>query len=339
MAGETCPTCRGTGWLVRRKDSRETVARCPDCRPASRVNGLLARAEIPPRYFDRGFDVYSIHDAKQEAALTRSIRFVEEFPDNPRGLLLVGPCGVGKTHLSVAVLKAVVTEKQARGRFVDETELFRRLHYSYQRDSPETERDVLRPLMEADLLVWDDLGTGRPTEWALETMRTVVNYRYTYNKLTIFTTNRPLSAEPVATGRRKSASFASPADPLLTDTGGRSEKSLAENIGRRLYSRIMEMCETVRVSGPDWRIDIQKAGYDFQKTGRVPGSESESIRIAVPAGKIRCPHCDATQVAQRDVARQKRDFAEISYQCESCERQFVARYFPRRGDVEYPPLH
>ncbi len=336
MAGETCPTCRGTGWLVRRKDARETVARCPDCRPTNRVNGLLARAEIPPRYFDRGFDVYSIHDSKQEAALTRSIRFVEEFPDNPRGLLLAGPCGVGKTHLSVAVLKAIVTEKLARGRFVDETELFRRLHYSYQRDSAETERDVLRPLMEADLLVWDDLGTGRPTEWALETMRTVVNYRYTYNKLTIFTTNRALSSEAVATGRRKPSSFASPADPLMIDKGGGSEKSLAENIGQRLYSRIMEMCETVRVSGPDWRIDIQKAGYDFRKSGGsgVPASS----QTAVPSGKIRCPHCGAGQVAQRDVARQKKDFAEISYQCEKCEKQFVARYFPQRGDIEYPPL-
>ncbi len=337
MPVETCPTCRGSGWLVQRKNSRDTVARCPDCRPANRLSGLLARAEIPPRYFDRGFDVYFARDG-QEAALTRSIRFVEEFPNNSRGLLLVGPCGVGKTHLSVAVLKAVVTEKLARGRFVDETELFRRLHHSYQRDSPETERDVLRPLMEADLLVWDDLGTGRPTEWALETMRTVVNFRYTYNKLTIFTTNRSLTAEPGPSGRRKTSSFASPAEPLLADTGGKSEKSLAENIGQRLYSRIMEMCETVRVSGPDWRIDIQKAGYDFQTAGRVAAKTTKSSRVAVPAGKVRCPACGATELAQRDVARQRKDFSEVSYQCQRCENQFVARYFPQRGEVEYPSL-
>ena len=178
---------------------------------------------------------------------------MDSFPDVPQGLLFVGTCGVGKTHLSVAILKSLIQEKNVAARFVDEAELLRRLQYSYGPGSPETEREVLLPLSEIDLLVWDDLGTGRPTEWVRETIRTVINHRYTHKKHTILSTNLLLHEMKKTTKLR-----------TATD---KIQRNLAESIGLPLYSRIMEMCEIVQIEGPDFRTDIAKAGRDFfQKT-------------------------------------------------------------------------
>ncbi|MEE8349000.1 MAG: ATP-binding protein [Acidobacteriota bacterium] len=222
---------------------------CPDCRSQERLRHLLEKAAIPPRYFDRGFEEYNHLSRLQEKAHLRASKYVEDFPDVPRGLLFHGPCGVGKTHLSVAILKTLIQEKMVTGTFVDEAELLRRLQYSYGPGSPETEREVMLPLSEIDLLVWDDLGTGRPTEWVQETIRTVINHRYTHKKLTILSTNWPLQP------KQKSLSRSDKLNTVIKDT-------LEERIGRRLFSRIMEMCEVVPIDGPDFRTDIDKAGRD-----------------------------------------------------------------------------
>ena len=253
---KACSSCRGSGWLVKTEDGVDSVVPCPDCRSEDRLRQLLKKAAIPPRYFDKEFDQFSHNPQKhplQSKALTRAVKYVHDFPDVPRGLLFAGPCGVGKTHLSVVILKAVIQEQMVAGTFVDEAELLRRLQYSYGPGSPETEREVMIPLSEVDLLVWDDLGTGRPTDWVRETIRTVINHRYTHKKLTILSTN--WSLEP-----RTERSFRPDKIDKIT------QQTLEERIGKHLFSRILEMCEIVRVDGPDGRRDIHKASQDQRKT-------------------------------------------------------------------------
>ena len=245
-----CPDCRGSGWFLVSRDGTEAVVSCPRCGVEDRLDQLLRRASIPDRYISKDFRAYH-PDPKfptQLEALTSSIQFAEAYPAVRRGLLFSGPCGVGKTHLAVAVLRNLVLEKQVSARFVDETELLRRLQYSYGPDSPETEREVLRPLYSADLLIWDDLGAGRPTEWVAETIRTILNYRYTRQKQIVLTTNLPL----------KSAGRGYP------ENMGRGQ-NLAERIGAPLYSRIMEMCKVVDVRGHDARTGLHKASLDAQQ--------------------------------------------------------------------------
>ncbi len=244
-----CSTCRDSGWLVKTLDSVEKVVPCPDCHSRDKLEKLLGNAQIPPRYFDLDFREFSARTKFLLRAKRRCIDFVEAFPEVPRGLLLAGPCGVGKTHLSAAILKALIREKMISGRFVDETEFLRRIQYSFGPDSRETERELLFPLLHVDLLVWDDLGTGRPTEWVAETIRTVLNHRYTYSKHTILSTN--LRLQPV---RKTELSVKS--------------NSLVERIGMGLYSRIMEMCEVVEIDGPDFRTEVHKPGLDFQEKTR-----------------------------------------------------------------------
>lgn len=258
---QACSGCRGSGWLVKTQDGVESVVPCPDCRSQARLQQLLKKAAIPPRYFDRGFKEYDLLTRTQERAHMRASKYVEDFPDVPHGLLFAGTCGVGKTHLSVAILKTLIQEKMVAGKFIDEVGFLRRLQYSYSQGSSETEREVMLPLSEIDLLVWDDLGTGRPTEWVKETIRTVINHRYTHKKHTILSTN--LLLEPESTKLSQSRTLAK-----------KVPVNLAESIGMPLYSRIMEMCEIVQIDGPDYRTDIDKAGKVFRQKTQEDDSKS-----------------------------------------------------------------
>ncbi len=314
-----CPVCRGTGWMVQAGARNLDSARpCPQCRTRGRVRSLLQAARIPPRYFDRGFEVFSEHHPTQTRALELSLQFVESYPDVRRGLLFVGPCGVGKTHLSVAILRALIQEHLLRAFFVDEAELLRRLQYTYGPDSPDTERDVLNPLMQADLLVWDDLGTGRPTEWVRETVHMVLNHRYTYNKLTILSTNR------------------------AAGTGGldRKDAGLAERIGQRLFSRVLEMCEVIPLEGPDFRTEIRKASLDYGgRTGRTASKSDGPLKV--PRGMFRCPACDAKRInilKTETKEEMQEPFVETTATCGRCSASFVVRFFPRTAKLEYLSL-
>ncbi len=313
-AAYTCPSCRDSGWILSQGETVETVLPCPDCRNTRTTNRLLKDAGIPPRYYDRGLDVYFAHGRSQEDALKRAAEYVEAFPDVPRGLLFVGPPGVGKTHLSVAILKKLILEKKVAGKFIDETEFLRRLQYSYGPDSAETEREVLLPLMKVDLLVWDDLGTGRPTEWAMETIRTLLNHRYTFQKQTIFTTNWSLRLQRAKPGET-------------------AEQTLSERIGPRLLSRILEMAEIVQVTGADYRTEVHKARLDFQQ------SLKRADEIVVQVGRLQCEKCGSISVEERGKSEVKRnragEFVDVFCSCRECGREFIARVYTGKNQVEY----
>jgi len=309
----TCPSCRDSGWIVNQVDGVDTVVPCPDCRKARTTNRLVKDAGIPPRYYDKGLDIYFAQDAGQRKALEKAVEYVEAFPDVPRGLLFAGKPGVGKTHLAVAILKVLVSEKNVVGKFIDETEFLRRLQYSYGPDSPETEREVLLPLMKADLLIWDDLGTGRPTEWARETIRTLLNHRYTFQKQTIFTTNWPVG------GHARKA-------------GEAVEQNLTERVTVRLFSRIMEMAEIVEVTGPDFRAEVHKAGLDAVQ------SKKRADQIVIQVGRIKCK-CGSASIEEQDKSDIKKspagEYVEVSCLCKQCGRAFGVRVYSGKSQIEY----
>jgi DNA replication protein DnaC len=312
-----CSTCRDSGWVLKNRDGATYAAPCPDCRAVKKVESLLKNAAIPPRYLDRGFDVYATQTKSQEKALLRAVQYVNKYPDVPRGLLFVGPCGVGKTHLSVAILKQLILDKRTPGMFIDESELLRRLQYSYSPNSPETEKEVMLPLMNIELLVWDDLGAGRTSEWVSETIRTVLNHRYTYEKQTILSTNWPLKVESARTAQRALA----------------AGHTLPERIGQRLFSRITEMCEIVDVQGPDARIEIHKARLDFQE------SSAQADRVVVPIGLLTCPKCASAKLDERGSSKLKTsragNYVEVACLCRDCAAEFVARFYPQTAKFEY----
>lgn len=319
---DACKKCHGSGWLVKNHKGIDVAHPCPSCRTERRKSHLVQSAQIPPRYMKKGFDAYyPFENRSQEHALKKSLEYVERYPDVVRGLLFAGPCGVGKTHLSVAILKTLVQEQFISARFIDEAEFLRRLQYSYGPDSPDTERDVLLPLMEVDLLIWDDLGTGRATEWARETIRMVLNHRYTYNKQTILSTNRSVEEQS-------------------NQTSSRREESLSERIGHRLYSRLMEMCEVIEIHGPDARTRIHKASMDFKEQ---TSQRQTGLKPEISSTDLKCPHCNAGSATILDESRLRRSggkaFFDIFCRCKSCSSDFLARFFPETAKIKYPTLN
>src|SRR5205807_4333149 len=114
-------------------------------------------------------------------------RFVEEYPLEKTGLLLTGPIGVGKTHLAVGILQELIRSKGIPCLFYDYRELLKQIQNSYNPSVQTTELEILRPVFEAEVLVLDELGAVKPTEWVWDAVQFILNSRYNSRLTTIIT--------------------------------------------------------------------------------------------------------------------------------------------------------
>ncbi len=158
-----CPICEDSGLrLVIRPDGSRYAQEC-DCRASRRAARRLERARIPQRYEHCSLDNFESSFAGANktlaAAHLRARKFVESYPLETAGtgLLLTGSIGVGKTHLAVGILQALVAERGANGLFFDYRDLLKQVQNSYNRQVAATELEILAPVFEAEVLVLDEL--------------------------------------------------------------------------------------------------------------------------------------------------------------------------------------
>ncbi len=227
---EVCAVCHGTGYEV----VQGRGARPCQCKRRDSYGKLLTAARLPRRYLDCQFDNFKKRNLTQGRAYQLSFDLAMQFPQVERGLLFMGSVGVGKTHLAVSVLKLLI-EKSVNCLFYEFGSLLKEIQNSYNPVSKISELSVLSPIFDAEVLVLDELGASKPTDWVRDTMMLIINTRYNDKKLTIFTTN-------------------------YSDTRRRDgEETLEDRIGTRLRSRIYEMCQTVIIEGEDYRKTYDKS--------------------------------------------------------------------------------
>lgn len=250
---EVCPICNDIGMrLVEQPNGSRAAIDC-ECRIARRAARLTEQARIPPRYAHCTLEDYETAfpsaDRSLGKALVQARNFVKAYPieTEGKGLLLTGSIGVGKTHLAVGMLQALIAERGARGLFVDYRDLLKQVQNSYNKNVSATELEVLAPVFDAEVLVLDELGASKPTDWVWDTVAHILNTRYNDRRTTIITTNYANLApgNGQATGPR----------------GAVREETLGDRIGERMRSRLQEMCVAVEVNGADFRQGVARARF------------------------------------------------------------------------------
>jgi len=269
-----CALCDDTGWKPVDDQGVRRVVRC-ECWRINVGAKFLADARIPPLYKRCDLDNFRDYNDTLVRAVNSARSFCERFPVVDKGLLFIGKPGLGKTHLAVATLKRAIQQTNARGFFYTTPELLALIRSTYNPATRSTEADIIQPVMDAQLLVLDDLGAERPTDWVEETLNLIVNTRYNYRRLTIFTSNYPLELPP----------------GLPFDDKDWSRFELKERVGFRLYSRLQEMCEFLPLDGVDYRELGPNASAEevasLSKKGSQTHGEQAPPRRGKPTAKAR----------------------------------------------------
>lgn len=256
-----CSTCRGTGFRPGRDAQGYDVMRACDLVGIKAKAHLYSAAQIPARYhdatlgsFDRGRDETQ---AVAFAAIFQLYHALEDLvqpgghlPMGIRGIGLSGGPGVGKTHLLVAMARALVLDLGVAVRFTDFSQLLWSLKAGF--DAGQGEDALIAPLVDTEVLFIDELGKGRATEWELSILDAIISARYNRRKTTFFATNHPFEGTRTLTDNEANQ---------LYGHGRSGEKgrdrlkleSLGDRVGPRVASRLAEMCQELTVLGRDAR--------------------------------------------------------------------------------------
>lgn len=187
-------------------------------------------ARIPSKYhWVLRADEMSPSDGEQIRAMSYVKSFVDMYPSE-NGFLLMGAPGCGKTLLAVGAIAELTLQKAVDCVFTDFFFLLGDLRKAYSEGTPENE--IIEPLTSAEVLVIDEMGKGKSSEWERGILDQLISRRYNSSKKTLVTTNYV-------------------AREFLSGNSG--TEVLEDRVGERIASRLYEMCEPLLLTGSDYR--------------------------------------------------------------------------------------
>lgn len=244
-ASASCPlgVCDGSGWIV----GPEDIARACECRgrriERARASGL--KSALPKRFRGVSFDRPPVSEMARHPSTAAAVTDVKGFCgaigerlDEGSGLWLEGGTGTGKTTLAMLVSKAAL-EAGRTAAIYSMPDLLARIRRTFDTEAGgDSYFTFFNRLISVDLLHLDDLGAENRTEWVLEQLYSIIDRRYNDQRSVVVTTNR-------------------------------TERELAEQLGERVTSRLVEMCDLpIQLYGTDRRVSLSPASLGIDEPER-----------------------------------------------------------------------
>jgi DNA replication protein DnaC len=219
-----CDQCDGYGNLI----TPQGIFDC-QCKTRAFQYYRLRDARIPPMYVKKTLDSFQVRTADQKKIYNAAKTFLDTYETDPHGLIFMGGCGTGKTHMAVALLRELI-QKGNTGLFYNVITLLDELRATFDEGSSLSQWPILEKIQETDILVLDDLGAEKTSGWVNDRLYAIINHRYENKKPIIVTTNREIT-------------------------------ELKDQVGNRIYSRLMEMCRTILFAGKDYRLQMMQGKF------------------------------------------------------------------------------
>lgn len=249
-----CQQCKDTGYIIKAWEGGGLASECP-CQEQERLNKRFASAMIPDEFQTATFQAYKVGNPAQKMLFDAAVTYVKEFGQeieidfgvykgNSLGFIAVygesrlkalptaermkakrqhNNYGLGKTHLQMAIARELIR----RGHTVlcvSDVNLMDEL-MAAKKDDSEVYNKRLHDLINAPVLVWDDIGKSNPSEAKRSAYFHIINERYKARRPIIYSSNEDV-------------------------------ETLSDRIGDAAASRLLGMSRgrIVRAEGPDFRL-------------------------------------------------------------------------------------